>query len=353
MMVHVEYSPPTPTFTTVANVSSSGQNLKVEKAMVELQVMLFQETGRYSNPCDYLAVSSNHDECTPNDERVSDGWRRKICEWSFEVVDHFGFDREVVSIALSYLDRVVAIKTEKSGTAMHRREFQLVAVTCLYLAIKLHGETDVVDGPRRKLKINAFVELSRGLFTVETLEAKEREILEMLEWKVNPPTTVRIVATLLHLLPEWTVYDQPAHPNTAKAIYEISRYLTELAVCVSSFSFNYRASEIAYASILCAMEVLQNKIHIPYDVRVEFLSKITDATKLAPHDVNAVRLLLIELRPSMFACPQGNAAGLSRSESVENNLRTESDGKISPVCVMNQCRDDAGSPRKRGRHQPL
>jgi hypothetical protein len=84
-----------------------------------------------------------------------------------------------------------------------------------------------------------------------------------------------------------------------------------------------------------------------------FFSKITDATKLAPHDVNAVRLLLIELRPSMFACPQGNAAGLSRSESVENNLRTESDGKISPVCVMNQCRDDAGSPRKRGRHQPL
>jgi hypothetical protein len=133
-----------------------------------------------------------------------------------------------------HLDRVVAIKTEKSGTAMHRREFQLVAVTCLYLAIKLHGETDVVDGPRRKLKINAFVELSRGLFTVETLEAKEREILEMLEWKVNPPTTVRIVATLLHLLPEWTVYDQPAHPNTAKAIYEISRIL-DRACCLCFF----------------------------------------------------------------------------------------------------------------------
>jgi hypothetical protein len=83
MMVHVEYSPPTPTFTTVANAPSSGQNLKVEKAMVELQVMLFQETGRYSNPCDYLAVSSNHDECTPNDERVSDGWRRKICVVEF------------------------------------------------------------------------------------------------------------------------------------------------------------------------------------------------------------------------------------------------------------------------------
>ena len=176
-MVNVEYSPPTPAF------SSSGLNLKVERAMLELKVLLLQESHRYSNPFDYLAVSSNHDECAQNDERVSDLWRQKICEWSFEVVDHFGFDREVVSIALSYLDRVVATKTEQAGKAMHRREFQLVAVTCLYLAIKLHGETDVVDGPRRKLKINAFVELSRGLFTVETLEAKEREILEMLEWK--------------------------------------------------------------------------------------------------------------------------------------------------------------------------
>lgn len=331
---------------------TSRRAMKEENAIEEMRVMLVQESIRYSNTFDYLAAM-NPDGSTPSNERVSEGWRRKICEWSFEVVDHFGFDREVVSIALDYLDRVVALKTEPSGEAMHRREFQLIAVTSLYLAIKVHGETDTFDGPRRKLKIHAFVELSRGLFSVETLEAKEREVLELLQWKVNPPSTVRIVATLLRLLPEWTVYESvPVHANTATAIYEMARYLTELAVCVSTFSFNFKTSEIAYAAILCSIEALQHKVHIPYGVRIEFLNKITEATKLTPQSVSAVCALLKELCPAMFARTD-NVAGLTRTSSVTSTAETEPDqetSRESPVCVMSQCREEA-SPRKRGRHQ--
>jgi hypothetical protein len=338
----------TPTTTTTQVNGASRRTLKEENAMEELRVMLHQESIRYSNTFDYLSLTTTHEDSLSNNERVSEGWRRKICEWSFEVVDHFGFDREVVSIALSFLDRVVALKTKPSGEPMHRREFQLIAVTCLYLAIKLHGETDTFDGPRRKLKIHAFVELSRGLFTVETLEAKEREILEMLEWKVNPPTTVRIVATLLRLLPEWTVYENvAAHSNTATAIYEMARYLTELAVCVSTFSFKFNSSEIAYASILCAMEALQNKVHIPYGVRIEFLNKITEATKLTPHGVNSIRVLLMELCPAMFPSSETNTSGLARQGSVAEVQSSANDGKVSPVCVMSI--RDVASPRKRGR----
>ena len=332
-----------PAFVAEATDSSVSNSREVN-AMEELNVMLLQESARYSNTFDYLAFKSIQEDCTPSHERVSGAWRRKICEWSFEVVDHFEFDREVVSIALSYLDRVVSLKTKKTGVPMHRRDFQLVAVTCLYLAIKLHGETDSCEGPRRKLKIHAFVELSRGLFTVETLAAKEREILEMLEWKVNPPTTVRIVATMLRLIPDCDHYDGHDHIQTASAIYERARYLTELSVCVSTFSFNYASSEVAFASILCAMEALQNTVHIPQEVRTEFLNRIAEATNLTPLSVDPVCLLLIELCPSMFA------SELTRCSSVGSIDDSECDGKNSPVCVMNPS-PYPESPRKRGRHQ--
>jgi hypothetical protein len=352
MIGTTEYTTPEPVLSSEA-LASARHALKEEMATEELQTMLHQESNRYDNRFDYLSIpssSQDHSQAPSSNERVSEGWRRKICEWSFEVVDHFGFDREVVSIALDYLDRVVSLKTRPSGEAMHRRDFQLIAVTCLYLAIKVHGETDTFDGPRRKLKIHAFVELSRGLFSVETLEAKEREILEMLEWKVNPPTTVRIVATVLRLMPTWNEHgNATAHTNTATAIYEMSRYLTELAVCVSTFAFNYKTSEIAYASILCAMEALQHKVHIPYGIRMQFLKMITGATKLTPHSVSPICSLLKELCPAMFAQEE---SGLTRTGSVSNtadDTPLETGGKVSPVCVMNQCREEEASPRKRGR----
>ena len=146
--------------------------------MEHLRALRAQETEHYPTCHDYLQVSN----LVPPDqvsERVNEGWRRKICEWSFEVVDHFNFDREVVSVALHYLDLVVAMKTKADGVAILRRDFQLIAVTSLYLAIKLHGETDATEGPRKKLKITAFVELSRGFFDVET--AKNHQFADLAE----------------------------------------------------------------------------------------------------------------------------------------------------------------------------
>jgi hypothetical protein len=69
-------------------------------------------------------------------KKMEEGWRRKICEWMFEVVDHYKFDREVVSIALFYLDRFVT-HNMNAGEAMGRREFQLLAICCLYTAMKV------------------------------------------------------------------------------------------------------------------------------------------------------------------------------------------------------------------------
>ena len=53
-----------------------------------LEVLLQQESKLYP-PCDdYLSEIQTSHALTDMDP-VSESWRRKLCEWCFEVVDHF------------------------------------------------------------------------------------------------------------------------------------------------------------------------------------------------------------------------------------------------------------------------
>ena len=108
-----------------------------------------------------------HDYLSPGFQSrrtVEGSWRELICEWSFQVIDHFDFNRETVAISLSYLDRFVA-----SRPSLNRRTFQLAAMTTLYMAIKLFE-------PNR-LKVSALVKLSQGSFVPEHIVMMEESIL--------------------------------------------------------------------------------------------------------------------------------------------------------------------------------
>mmetsp|Transcript_2159 Transcript_2159/g.3107 ORF Transcript_2159/g.3107 Transcript_2159/m.3107 type:complete len:375 (-) Transcript_2159:139-1263(-) len=351
--------PVTPaSFITMSSRNHEQTSLSQKEAMVleEIKVILKLESTTYATRFDYISYSS--DISTTNKRKaLSESLRRKISEWSFEVVDHFGFDREVVGIALNYADRVATMKTlelEKEGKQLDRKQFQLIAVAALYIAVKLHGETDVSDNnsntdnsdnkqesssSRRgtKVEIQAFVELSRGLLTVETLQEMELEMLHMLQWNVNPPTMVRIVAILLSLMPLWTVYDDrnsQAYTTTVSATYEMASYLTELSLCVSAISFPYKPSEIAFASILCAIEAVQHKVQIPYAVRLGFLHKVTFATTMTPQSVAPVCNFLRNLQtlhPDMFTAFSTDATNTANDD---NDYGPNLDRNISPICVV-------------------
>jgi len=97
-------------------------------------------------------------EKTPSSKKATIGpWRKRIASWMYDVVDHFQYDRNVVSVALRYIDQYVAHLLVEGGRSasssssgggggssqqqpVKRRHFQLIAVTSLYLAIKVHGE---------------------------------------------------------------------------------------------------------------------------------------------------------------------------------------------------------------------
>lgn len=94
---------------------------------------------------------------------ITEVWREKICEWSYQVIDHFDFSREVVSISMHYLDMYLATRP------VNKKIFQLAAMTCLYLAVKLHE-------PGR-LSMSSMIELSRGYFKHTQMAAMEMSIL--------------------------------------------------------------------------------------------------------------------------------------------------------------------------------
>ena len=84
-------------------------------------------------------------------------WRKRIASWMYDVVNHFQYNREVVTVALRYLDQYVGHLLVEGANPVRPSvdpdatdscdeptvgsdRFQLVAITCLYLAIKLHGK---------------------------------------------------------------------------------------------------------------------------------------------------------------------------------------------------------------------
>jgi hypothetical protein len=242
----------------------------------QLCTMLSQEESVY--PCLSSALlkanTVTRSEATKT-YAVTETWRRKICEWSFDVVDHFGFEREVVSISFSYFDRFVALNPR---ILISQKQYQLAAVTSLYLAIKLHGELDELtreslsdaslSNVRGKLRLSTFVELSRGLASSSSIEEMEQAILNDLCWRLNPPTSASFLSRFLQLIPNIS-----SNEVVFTTLFERSAYLAELSICVSAISCNYSPSVIAYASLLNAMETI-DIVTLPVKDRLHFVSQV-------------------------------------------------------------------------------
>lgn len=202
-------------------------------------------------------------------------WRRKICQWSYRVIDHFRMDREVVSVGMNLFDRYLAAGSPASSSQnktrfsclcptckryIDGRTYQLAAMTCLYLGIKLHSETvtDNTYSKRRRFRLTSFVDLSRGLFCTRDIADMEHEVLKTLSWKVCTPTPMTFVSYILTLTPV-TSDVLESHDSSALVLHvvqELSRYLTELAVCLGSELPQYPPSQVALASILVSMDLL-------------------------------------------------------------------------------------------------
>jgi len=179
---------------------------------------------------------------TPYNVSLQD--RYQMIRWTYTIVDHFDFDRNVVAITWNYVDRYIMILTNQEQQEISTRttspesssshNFQLLVVTCLYLALKLHGvcgttgsspsssssddndsTTTTKTTPSCKedemktntkapasgtastanasISLDYMVSLTYGRITASQLEDMEYHICTTLNWYLHPPTAKDIL----------------------------------------------------------------------------------------------------------------------------------------------------------------
>lgn len=218
----------TTTMTTAATTNDNNRQ-HYEDAVDRILTMRKMETS-YSFQ-HYLQQQSQTQQAIP----LSDSWRSKVTQWAFNVVDHFGLSREVVAVSMGIFDRYLATR----GNSCSGNMVLLTSLTTLHLAIKLH-ET-------KRIKSSVLANLSRGQFETAHIEEMELKVLSALSWKLYSPTPLAFLSEFLHFLPAGVTSLE------RKEVYELSKYMAELAVCESSF-VERQNSVIALAAIRNVME---------------------------------------------------------------------------------------------------
>jgi len=206
-----------------------------------------------------------------DDDESFDAMRRNVCQWKYECVDYFQFDREVVYLSMNYFDRYLAKQTSMPSTALSH----LLALSSLYVACKLHGvasaessssetssETNsspILNPGRVRIRLDDFCSMSRGTYCPQMLEEMELSLLANLQWKVHPPTPTDFLNRLMKILSLLLSNDQQInagadHAGKGWSVFEVARYQIELAVYVPELSQQFLPSKIALAAILNAMD---------------------------------------------------------------------------------------------------
>lgn len=200
-----------------------------------IAVLRIQEVTTYRVK-DYIADSAPYRK--RSSKPVDSDCRIKMSEWCYQVVDFCKFRRETVAIGMSYLDRYLCSPKGRSALC-NRKEYQLAAMTALYIAIKLHEPLE--------METSLLADLSRGCYKEMEFVEMEQLMLTAIKWRVNGPTCLAFVAHFLALLPS------AVHPDVAEAIMDYARFQTEVAVAEQSLVC-IKPSEVALAAVLNAVE---------------------------------------------------------------------------------------------------
>jgi len=219
--------------------------------------------------------------------------RGRVLKWYYEIVAHYQYDREVIPISMDYLDRFLILNyTEKEISA---RTYKIVAMTSLYLAVKLHvGNVS----SKSKICLEEYALLGEGEISPKEISSMECCILDTLNWKVHPVSPMCFVRYFLKLIEPSEIMNELSggmiseeEPNEwdlcIEALRSIALYFTELAICMpetsayfhlkrdkncSMDSHTFASSTIAYACILLSMEMISYSA-IPLNIRESFLRK--------------------------------------------------------------------------------
>ena len=266
-------------------------------------------------------------------EPVDASCRTKMIEWLYICVTALKIRRRVVPIAFSYVDRLLSSKGDSDiskDILQDRSKYQLLIITCLYIAVKLN-EPEV-------LSPHILSQLSQGRYTEQDIEEEELRVLGALDWRLTGPTASEYVLHFLAL----DIMPDRSHVETAAAlsVKAISRTQAELSVSDQSLvSVPY--SILALASVRNAMEDVAYYTPQEWSESLEKLSAIIDVDPFA-HEVDEAMVSLrrlerdsalgtaLSLLSSNLVCHSPTRHKVSRAASSPNS--------VSRIVSVKSCR---------------
>lgn len=248
-------------------------------------------------------------------------WRKILIDWMTFVVDHCSLQRQAVAAAAFFLDIAMS-----NGLIESRQEHQLAAASALQLALKLFDSTVI--------RIEKLVTLGRGLFTKEDVANMEYKMLKTMNWHCHPPSTYCFLRQYERLLPH-TV------PESTKCmIDEITKVVVDLTISDHNYN-HYAPSDIAYASMLMAMELLSYD-DLPIPERQCFIVRMSTVSKV---DSNCPQVMKVfdDLKASLDASGKLEDLLKSLCEAQSTKSGAESERNLlkssSPSAKLQSPRD--------------
>lgn len=168
-------------------------------------------------------------------------WRFQMCNWAYSVTDRLGYSHAIVATTFNIVDRYIAkiAAGSKVQVTMSSFDFQLICMSAFYIASKTNEMSDSI------VSLEMMVEMSRGIFSVQNLVEAEQELLEVLDWRISPPTAYSFLGELFELWEE--KYQKQAPEEWLSRSYRI----VEITVG-GAFFLKHLSSQQALAAMLVA-----------------------------------------------------------------------------------------------------
>ena len=237
-----------------------------------LQVLLLQEAKFYTKK-DFRAFQMKAMKEVQSQypaqklDPVDASCRTKMCSWFRQICSFCQYDDDetllIIENAMNYMDRYVV--TPKGSIALlDRNYYQGMAITCLYMATKIHASAAI--------SASDMSQITRYVYTTEQIEEMECHILHALEWHVNPPTVSVFISEFMKIMIAHLHHSQIVNDANDTSIVSLLRTVKELihTQTIAAFSdekfLTIPASIIAYTAILNAIQLLvpMHEFHEPF-----------------------------------------------------------------------------------------
>ena len=217
---------------------------------------------------------------------------------------------------MSYLDRYLC--TSRGRTALFKRkEYQLAAMTALYIAIKLHEPLE--------METSLLADLSRGCYTEMEFVEMEQIMLTALKWRMNGPTALQFAQHYLTFLPD------TLSESINEAMFDYTRFQIELAIADQSF-VPLKMSDIGLAAVLNAMEGIDTHL-LPLKVQSKFIRSIERYCSIMMEDVVIIQAKLSLLLVNMLSSEFGDIIGPvveAADRSAANDMDLTDEDEMGP-----------------------